>query len=669
MKSIIFSILSLIFLTSPFIDLQSASFGGKERKYTLKSPDKTYEINISINDRISYSIKAGSDMILSPSTISMTIAQDDCTTPLILGNCPTVHSSKASSHSMMIESPFYRKSAIEDKYNQLEIKFREGFSLEFRSYNNGVAYRFRTSLRDSVNIMDEKAEFNFDNDYKCLIPYSPDTEQPFQISFESLYDTTSISNFKSERYAFLPTLVALNSQRKILIAESDLESYPGMFITHSKNNNYGFISAFSHIPLETYVSPTRCQEHIKSYSDVMARVSGTRTFPWRIIAISEDDTQLPVNDLVYLLGSPQRTDDISWIRPGKVAWDWWNDWGITGVDFPVGINTQTYKYIIDFASANGLEYIILDEGWSKPSKGDILSVIPEIDLKEIVEYGKSKNVGVILWTVAFVLDNKLEEASRKYSDMGIKGFKIDFINRDDQEAVKMIYRILDVTSKYHLVVDYHGMYKPTGLNRTYPNLLNYEGVWGLEQMKWSDKDQVTYNVTFPYIRMMAGPVDYTQGAMRNATKNDFYPLWSNPSSQGTRAHQVATYIVFDSPLVMLADSPTAYMKEQETTDFIKDIPTVWDETRILSGEVGQYIVTARRKGTDWYIGALTGWDQRDLNIDISFINTPAKTITIFQDGLNAHRNGADYKIKTISFNDSLRIHLSPGGGCAIKIKQ
>lgn len=464
-------------------------------------------------------------------------------------------------------------------------------------------------------------------------------------------------------------LAAPESGLRIIITESDLESYPGMFLSSKDANANGLRACFAHRPSEIYVHPTRCQEKAVSYSDTLAVTSGTRNFPWRIVGIASKDTELPTNNLVWLLGSENRIGDISWIKPGKVAWDWWNCWGITGVDFPVGINTDTYKYFIDFASANGLEYIILDEGWSKPSAGDIMSIIPEINLPELVEYGRSKNVGVILWAVAFVLDDKLEEACKTYSEMGIKGFKVDFMDRDDQEVVELNYRILDMAARYHMVIDYHGMYKPTGLNRTYPNLLNYEGVWGLEQMKWSSEDMMTYDVTFPFIRMMAGPVDYTQGAMQNASKmSQFNPVNSHPMSQGTRAHQVATYIVFDSPLVMLADSPTAYMKEQETTDFIKGIPTVWDETRILDGRIGEYIVTARRSDTSWYIGALNGWTPRDITIDLSVLGPGEHSITIFQDGLNAHRLGTDYRISTLSTSAPLTLHLAPGGGFVIKVK-
>lgn len=661
MKRIAFFLAALIMTVSP-----SALFS---KDYTLTSPDKKITVTVSVDQYISYTVAKNGVTLLNPSSVAMILSSGK-----IIGESATVRSAKTTFTSETVPTPFYRQAYVKDEYNELTIRFREGFSLIWRAYDSGVAYRFHTYYKDTLSIKDEISTFNFPGDPLSYIPYSPNTENPFQTSFENRYTVAPVSQIEKGRPAFLPILIAPEEGPRILITESDLEDYPGMFLRGCGCDNFICLrSTFAGIPSEIYVHPTRCQQIAKAHSDTIAVTAGTRPFPWRIMAIADSETELPSNDLVWLLGSPSRIDDISWIRPGKVAWDWWNDWGITGVDFKAGINTQTYKYFIDFASANGLEYIILDEGWSKPSAGDIMSVIPEIDLPELISYGRSKNVDIILWAVAFVLDDKLEEACRTYSEMGIKGFKVDFMDRDDQEVVALNYRILDMATRYHLLIDYHGMYKPTGLNRTYPNLINYEGVWGLEQMKWSDEDQVTYNVTFPYIRMAAGPVDFTQGAMENAAlKRNFKAIYSHPMSQGTRSHQVATYIVFDSPLVMLADSPTAYMKEQETTDFIKDIPTVWDETRIIDGRIGKYIVTARRSGSHWYIGCLNGLEERDITIDLSQFPgiTPETSLEIFRDGANSHRLGTDYRLETLPTPQAghITLHLAPGGGFAVKIR-
>ncbi len=658
---------NILLIISIFLFSSSISVA-KGKQYTLQSPDSNIEITVTISNKISYSVKHRSQTIISDSDISMTLNDGR-----VFGHKPLLKENLFTQINGTLESPFYRSPSIDEKYNQMELIFKGGYSLHFRAYNQGIAYRFSTNLKEDFSVVGEDAQFCFDSNNKCYIPYSSNIKQPFQTSFESRYNIEKIDQFDTNRVAILPLLVELDNGKKVIITESDLESYAGMFLS-KMDDKYGFKGTFAGIPSEIDINPVRLQEKVKKYSGTIANVKGTRTFPWRIVAIAEKDTELPVNDLVYLLGSPNRIQDISWIKPGRAAWDWWNNWGITGVDFPVGINTETYKYIIDFAAAYGIEYIVIDEGWYDPKVDDLMTTIPEIDLKELCSYGEKNGVGIILWTVAFVLDHNLEQACKHYSEMGIKGFKVDFMDRDDQQVVELNYRLLDMAAKYNLVLDLHGMYKPTGLNRTYPNLLNYEGVWGLEQMKWSKEDQMTYDVTFPYIRMMAGPVDYTQGAMRNGAINNFAPIYNNPMSQGTRAHQVATYIVFDSPLVMLADSPSAYLSEEESVEFISSIPCIWEETKILGGEIGQYIVSARKSGEKWYIGGLTGLSQRELTIDLSFINSSNDnnneikySIEIFKDGKNAHKQGIDYKTEKmiVPSNDSIKIQLAPGGGFAI----
>ena len=631
---------------------------------TLSSPDGTLTVTVEISESVTYSLASHGHTLILPSPLSMTLADGRILGRDGLGGVRFRTSTERDS----TDTPFYRQSRIEESYNSLTLNFpKAGYSIEFRAYDAGMAYRFVTSLKDSITIMGEEAVFRFDKDYQAYIPYSANTENPFQTSFESQYTITPVSGFDRDRLSITPLLVAIDDGAKVLVTESDLESYPGMFIGSEGGNTMHGV--FAGRP-ETYVDGYRCQERIVRNSDTLAVTAGSRTFPWRIVSITSDDTELPVNDMVWLLGSPCRIDDISWIRPGHSAWEWWNDWGFTGVDFKAGINTETYKYMIDFAAANGLEYVVVDEGWSPRTGGDIMKAIPGFDVEEVARYGRSKGVGVILWAVAYVLDDKLEEACSTYSAMGIAGFKVDFMDRDDQEVVEMNYRILETAAKYHLTIDLHGMYKPTGLNRTWPNLLNYEGVWGLEQMKWSEEDILTYDVTFPYIRMAAGPVDYTQGALRNAPMKNFAPIYSHPMSQGTRAHQVALYAIFDSPLTMLCDSPSDYMKEQETTDFISAIPTVYDETRVLAGEIGKYIITQRRAGDRWYIGGITGTEGMTMTLTPQ-LPEGDYTITVFRDGVNAATVGEDYVIETSGLHSgqSLEIEAAPGGGFAAIIER
>ena len=409
-----------------------------------------------------------------------------------------------------------------------------------------------------------------------------------------------------------------------------------------------------------------------SRTDYIARTEGTRNYPWRIWAVTEQDIEMPVNNLVYALASPNRIGDCSWIKTGKVAWEWWNDWGIYNVDFKAGINMETYKYYIDFAADNRIEFVVLDEGWYNPGKGDMLTVVPELDLKELVRYGKSKGVDLILWTVFNVLDDQLEEACKKYAEMGISGFKVDFLDRDDQTAVEMAYRIAEMTAKYKLTLDLHGFYKPTGMNRTYPNIINFEAVFGMEEMKWSkiEKDMMEYDVIMPYIRMMAGPVDYTPGAMRNATKKDFKDIYYNPMSQGTRCHQLAAYIVHDSPLTMLADNPTIYKEEQECTDFIVSVPNKnIEETRVLQGKLGEFIVMARKVDGNWYVGGMTDWNQREITLDFGFLSEGTYEVTLFSDGVNANKQAEDYRKETFKVTSASmrKINMAFGGGFAMAI--
>jgi alpha-glucosidase len=383
--------------------------------------------------------------------------------------------------------------------------------------------------------------------------------------------------------------------------------------------------------------------------------------------ISTEDRQLANNDMMQRLAEPSRIVDESWIKPGKVAWDWWNDWNVTHVDFKAGINVPTYKYYIDFAAANKLEYIIIDEGWSD----DYDLTKTKLDIQQIVDYGKQKKVGVILWSTWYAITRDADGLFAKYSKMGVKGFKIDFIDRDDQKVVVSLYDLAQKAATNHLMIDYHGMYKPSGIQRTFPNVINCEGVKGLENMKWGTDNQPGYDVSIPFIRMLSGPMDYTPGAMRNASKSAFRPVNSNPMSQGTRSHQLAMYTIFEAPLQMLSDNPTAYMREKESTDFIAAVPTTFDETVAVDGKVGEYVTVARRKGSTWYAGSMTNWSDRKINIDLSFLGEGKYKAIIFEDGINADRDATDYIRKEIAVTakDHLEIPMASGGGWAARFEK
>lgn len=569
-----------------------------------------------------------------------------------------------------IKAPFTHTPQYVSEYNESVVDLGEGLTMVLRAYDDGVAYRFSSNNKGEIVVIDETAEYTYPGNPELYMSWTTNSEKPMAMAFQNFYQRVSMDSVKSG-YAFLPTAVDHKNGIKTVILESDLVSYPGMFIVPDANSGI-LRGEFARYPAKTEFYPWRRQEYVTATEDFIAKVPGRHDFPWRIISITDDDTKMPVSNLVYSLARPSKVDDTSWIKPGKVAWDWWNDWGLRGVDFKAGINNDTYRYYIDFASRNGIEYVVLDEGWYDPKSGDMLTVIPDIDLPELIRYGKERNVGIVLWTVFNVLDSQLEEACRKYADMGVKGFKVDFLDRDDQTAVEMVERIADVTARHKLFLDLHGIYKPVGLNRTYPNILNYEAVFGMEEMKWSDPsvDMPEYDVTYPYIRMMSGSVDYTPGAMRNAQKADWKAIYYNPMSQGTRGHQTATYLVYDSPFTMLCDSPSLYEKYQDWVDFVTALPVVFEYTKVLDGEMGEYIVTCRSKGSDWYVGGMTDWNPRDYTLDFSFL--PAGVdykATILKDGENAAKQGDDYKIITITVNSSAKelIHMAPGGGFAVSI--
>ena len=658
-KKLCLAILSLLLL------IGNASFAAKEKKYVLSSPDGTLKVEISAGNELAYQVMHGNDTILSHSNIGLVLENGT-----IVGKTPRITGERRRKIKDNIESPFYRFKEFVATGNELDLKLKGGFGIIFRAYNEGVAYRFYTTQSSDIIIKEEQAEFNFKEDYTAYLPYTTNDKKPMVMAYQNVYDITPLSKAQP-KLAFLPVTVDCSSV-KLTLLESDLEAYPDMFV-QSQQGKYGLKGVFAPYPAKTDFYPWRKQEYVTETTDFISRSRGSRSYPWRVLAITEKDTDMPVNNLVYALASPNRIGDTSWIKTGKVAWDWWNDWNLKGVPFKAGINMDTYKYYIDFASRNGLEFIVLDEGWYAPKSGDMLTVIPELDLPELIAYGKSKGVEIVLWTVFNVLDSQLEAACKKYADMGIKGFKVDFLDRDDQTAVEMVYRIAEMTARYKLTLDLHGIYKPTGINRTYPHIINFESVFGMEEVKWTDikNNMPLYDVTFPYIRMMAGPVDYTPGAMRNATKADWRAMYYTPASMGTRCHQLAAYIVHDSPFTMLCDAPTNYLNEQECVDFIASLPVEVDSTFIASGELGKYIVTVRKKDVNWYIGGMTNWDERDVQLDFSFLPEGVSyTAVLFKDGVNANKQAEDYRKETIRIDKDSRLtlHLASGGGFAMKLE-
>ena len=636
------------------------------KTYELASPDGTLKAEVVLNGTdITYSGLKDGKAVLAPSRIAMQLADGTA-----YDGAVKLRKAERTSVNGTLQAPFYKKSQVRENYNQLTLKFKT-FDLVFRAYDAGVAYRFVSRSKTPFKVLSETAQFAFPEDWNMYVPYvkdkKPTLEEQFYNSFENLYVHGALSSWDKERLAFVPLMVESPEGYKVNIMESALVDYPGMYL-YNCDADSSLEAVFAPYPKEIRQGGhNNLQGEVQSREDYIAAYDGAVAFPWRIVTVSAQDKEMLDNDLVWLLGEPADPQaDWSWVKPGKVAWEWWNNWHVTGVDFKVGVNNDTYKYYIGFASKYGIEYVILDEGWAVNGKADLFNVVPEIDIRELCDYAAQRNVGIVLWAGYWAFDKDMEKICSHYAQMGVKGWKIDFMDRDDQMMVDFYTRAAAMAAKYHQFVDFHGAYKPCGLNRTYPNVLNYEGVHGLEQMKWSKvgTDQLTYDVTFPYIRMAAGPVDYTQGAMRNYNYRWYKPCYVDPVSQGTRCHQLGMYVVFESPFNMLCDSPQHYEQEKECTEFIAKIPTVWDETVALDGKVGEYIVMARRHGDKWYVGGIAGQKARTVTIDLNFLGEGDWKVELVKDGLNVQRHAEDYKRTSGPAEGTMTVEMAPGGGFA-----
>ena len=652
-------ILAVIMTVMPFM-VAAAS-----KAYEIVSPDATLKAEVKIEEgKIFWSVFKDGNMLLAPSEIAMQLADGSSYDGMV-----KLRKAVTANVDQMVDAPFYKKSKVRDNFNQLTLQFKT-FDLVVRTYDTGAAYRLVSKSKVPFKVKGETAEFAFPQDWKMYVPYvcqnTQTLESQYFNSFENRYEHTSLSEWNRDRLAFLPLMVDASGY-KINIMESALTNYPGMFL-YNHDGDEVLETRFAPYPKEIKQGGhNNLQGLVTSREDFIASYDGGVAFPWRIVSISSRDKDMLDNDLVWLLGEPADPQiDWSWVKPGKVAWEWWNDWHVTGVDFKAGVNNDTYKYYIDFASRYGIEYVILDEGWAVKGKADLFRVVPSIDIAELVRYGAERTVGIVLWAGYWAFDRDMEKICSHYSQLGVKGWKIDFMDRDDQMMVDFYTRAARTAAKYHQFVDFHGAYKPCGLNRTFPNVLNYEGVHGLEQMKWSKvgTDQLTYDVTFPYIRMAAGPVDYTQGAMRNYNYRWYKPCYVDPVSQGTRCHQLGMYVVFESPFNMLCDSPQHYENEKECTEFIAKIPTVFNETIALDGKVGEYVVIARRCGDKWYLGGIVGQRAKTVTLDLGFLGEGDWKMELFKDGTNVRRHAEDYKRVAMDAGKTLTVEMAPGGGFA-----
>jgi len=636
--------------------LWPASDARAQASYDLRSPDNSIEVRIRTAKSIRYDVLLKGRALLQECTLSLDVDHKK------MGLDPKVIRSNERSENQILEPAVRQKFAkIRDNYKEMRLEMEGGYAVVFRAYNEGVAYRFETSLaQEQVEIYGEEMTLNFPSNFVVYYPQ----EDSFFSHNERRYTPQHLREIAPEFIASLPAVIDVGEGAKVAIAESDVEEYPGLWLRGTGGN--GLSATFPPYPLHEKLERDRDFRVVES-ADYIATTTGKRTFPWRVLGIVERDGDLLTNQLVWLLEKPSLVQDTSWIKPGKVAWDWWNYNNVYGVDFKVGVNTQTYKYYIDFAAKYGIPYIILDEGWYK--LGNVLDVVPEINMEELTAYARQKNVGIILWVVWKTLDDQLIPALDQYAKWGIKGIKVDFMQRSDQPVINYYHKVSRETAKRKMLVDFHGDQKSAVMTRTWPNLISTEGVRGLEWSKWSAETEPKHNVTLPFTRMFLGPMDYTPGAMLNAQKASFAPIFNRPMSLGTRCHQLAMYVVYESPLQMLSDSPSNYLREPETMEFLAPVPTEWDETKVLDARIADYVLVARRNGADWYVGAMTDWTPRELEIDFSFLPDGKFQMEAYQDGANADRNGSDYKLLKSQVNkgSKLKIQLAPGGGWAARI--
>ena len=657
----------------------STVWAAREKTCVVTSPDGTLKVTaITGTNGMTWAVEQDGKAVLLPSAIDITI--DGKRTIYTAGKETARKTIDKTSKEFYV-----KKNVIRENYNTVTLKFAQGVSVELRAYDDFAAYRIVTANgRKQRVVNDEKAEFRFADDHKAFVPYVNDNRggERWCYSFESYYDEQPLSKMYADSLAITPLALCLPQGKKAVVLDAGVENYPGMMIVKGEGNSLQ--AKFAPYPLKQVIGGyARLNLVPTERAAYIARISGNQCLPWRVVVVSRNDKDLMNCDVAHLLAPQCRIGDTSWIKPGKVAWDWWNNTNITGVDFKSGMNTPTYKYYIDFASKNKLEYIIIDEGWSS-DESLTENLNPDIDIKQLIEYGKSRGVGIILWSswrnlIGSNPDGDMAQTDaimKQYAEMGIKGFKVDFFDRDDQQVIASAYKIAESAARHHLLLDYHGL-KPAGINRAYPNILNFEGVKGLENSKWEPRvgdgplhNQPRYDVTIPYLRMLTGPMDYTPGAMDNARRDNFFGNNDHPMSQGTRVHQLAMYATFEAPLQMLADSPTKYEREQACTDFISLVPTVFDETIALDGELGEYTVLARRKGDTWYVSALTDWTPRVLTLDLSFLSEGTHEAIIFADGINAEKEATDYRktVQKVNKGDKLTINLASGGGWAARIR-
>ena len=625
--------------------------------FSVSSPDGRIEIKIIHAGKIYFSVQYDGAYLINQSPVSMTLSNG-----LTLGSTKPI-STKTDRVSREIKTLWGSRNLIKDEFNEMTFDFKDNYSLVFRVFDNGIAYRWLTRMKGEITVIDEQVELHVNSPIKGWFNESR--------SYETIWNYGDIPEKYKEHDIFLPLLLTTQTNAKIGITESDVYDYPGLFLRKSNDVENHLHSSFERYPTkEVQGGFNNYILDVVERADYIAKVDGNREFPWRLFVISDQDVRFADCDLVYQLARPQANMDFSWVKPGKVVWEWWGDYVIEGVDFVTGINTPTYLSQIDFAATHQVPYIIVDWKWT--DRDNLLVVNPDIDIRKIIDYGKQKGVGVILWCPSFTLFRQISEVLPEYGKWGVAGVKVDFFDRDDQKSNKMYEMIAREAARYKLLVDFHGCAKPTGLQRMYPNIVNFEAVFGNEVNKFSQQHATaSHTAMIPFIRGLAGPFDFTPGGFRNLHSNEMVTKNTLPYVIGTRCHEMAYYVIYNEPLKMLSDATSTYSKEMECFKMINEIPTVWDDTKLLDGAIGEYIVSARRSGDTWYVGGITNESARSYSLNCSFLPDGQYEATVFADGANAFRIATDYKVikQTVTSASHIDLKMANEGGFVVRLQR
>ena len=629
------------------------------------SPNGQIIVRINDTDNLKYSVYFNNKLIVSNSTIDLIVKGKES---LSLAS-KAIRSIKLNTVNSIIEVPVSeRRKIIQDHYNELTIQFKAPYSIKFRAFDNGIAYQIETKFKDSIFIQNEIADFNFPTTTQGWLPliHKRDDSDLFHTSYEEPYPLSILDSLNENNLAYNPVLLFPNDGPKIAITESDLLDYPGMFLKGSSSNR--LIGMFAPYPAEEKTTNELYPETlVTKRENYIAHVNGSRNYPWRILMIAAEDKDLPNNDLVYQLASPNKVGDVSWVHSGKATDEWIININLFNVPFKPGINTASYKYYIDFAKRFGFDRIMMDAGWSDIK--DVFKITPGINMDTLTAYAKEKGIKISMWTAAVTLNNQLDSALNQFNKWGIDFIMTDFIDRDDQKTVQFYERIANACAQHKIMIMYHGAFAPKGFNRTYPNAITREGVMGSEYNIWSNKVTPSHDLTLPFTRMLAGSFDYEPGFLNNANKTSFRNVEGAPISFGTRCHQLAMFVVYDNPMQIFSGNPSQGYQDIPFMELLGSIPTGWDDTKILAATVSKNIITARRKGNDWYIAGMNDWDEKDQSISFDFLKEGNYAATICEDGINADKYAADYKITTQIVNNKsiLKMHSAPGGGFLIKL--